>query len=76
MGKIELEMKHSRLPLTTRYATYRTGPPEHGIKHMDNMAVMQIFVKDLKNYAGKLPENLKVTIEWNDYEVGEDETKP
>ncbi len=51
MGKIELEMKHSRFPATTRYATYKTGPPEDGIKHVDFIALMQIFVKDLENYT-------------------------
>ena len=67
MGKLELDMEHAKYPLTTRYAPYRTtGPPEEGVKHFDVTATLQIFVKEMEKYAGRLPEKLRVTIEWDD----------
>ncbi|MGC8645576.1 MAG: hypothetical protein ACP5UO_04845 [Thermoplasmata archaeon] len=69
MGRLELQMIHARLPATTRYATYRTGPPEDGLRHFDVIAVLQIFVKELEKYSSALPENLRVTVEWDDSPV-------
>ncbi|MEM0050791.1 MAG: hypothetical protein QXW39_09725 [Candidatus Bathyarchaeia archaeon] len=40
MGKMELEIKHARFPLTTSYAPYVSLPPEDGIKHIDEIATM------------------------------------
>ena len=31
MGKMEIEMKKARFQVTSRYVTYRTGPPEERV---------------------------------------------
>ena len=72
MSEMELEMQKARFPATTRYAPYSTTvPPEEGRKHFDVTAMLQIFVKVLEKYTGKLPENLRVTIEWDETPVEE-----
>ncbi|MEM3830240.1 MAG: hypothetical protein QXP36_13660 [Conexivisphaerales archaeon] len=72
MGKMEFEMKHARFPLATRYAPYVSLPPEDGIKHIDEIATMQLVVKEIERLASRAPEKIRVTIEWDDIpeEVG------
>ncbi len=68
MGKMELDMKHAKFPLTTRYAPYESSSPEEGLKHFDKIATMQLFVKEIERLAGRVPENVRVTIEWDESE--------
>ncbi|MEM4091212.1 MAG: hypothetical protein QXQ46_10840 [Thermoplasmatales archaeon] len=66
MGKMELKMRHARFPLTTRYAPYVSLPPEDGIKDIDEIATVQLFVKEIERLAYRVPEKIRVTIEWDD----------
>lgn len=70
MGKMELEMKKARFPAASRYVTYRAGPPEEGLRHLDYTAVLQIFVKEMWPYGNEIPENIKVTVEWDESAEG------
>ncbi|MCL5804203.1 MAG: hypothetical protein AAE986_00765 [Thermoplasmataceae archaeon] len=70
MGKMELEMKKARFPAASRYVTYRAGPPEEGLRHLDYTAVLQIFVKEMGPYGNEIPENIKVTVEWDESAEG------
>lgn len=66
MGKMEIEMKKARFHAASRYVTYRAGPPEEGLRHLDYTAVLQIFVKEMEPYGSEIPENIKVTVEWDE----------
>ena len=66
MGRMEFEMRHAKFPPTTRYATYRTGPPEGGVKHLDCEAILQLFVREMEKAGMLMPETIKVTLEWVD----------
>ena len=70
MGKMEIEMKKARFPAASRYVTYRAGPPEEGLRHLDYTAVLQIFVKEMEPYGSEIPENIKVTVEWDEAAEG------
>ncbi|MCL5874621.1 MAG: hypothetical protein M1161_04710 [Candidatus Thermoplasmatota archaeon] len=70
MTAMEIEMCHSSFPATTRYATYKSNPPEEGFRHVDEVAVVQIFVKELEKYFNGIPGRIKVTIESEDVVKG------
>ena len=70
MGKIEIVMKKARFPPASRYVTYKSGPPKDGMQHLDLAATMQIFVREMEPYGNEIPENIKVTVEWDEAAEG------
>ena len=73
MGTLEFEMERDRLRPATRYVVYYAKLPGH---HIDIAAMIQVFVDKfnipgtksslLGRYNNKLPDKIKVTIEWED----------